>query len=246
METKVDEIAAGIYRLSTFIPEVAPPAGINYNQFLIDADQPLLFHCGQRSLFAAVSAAAAKVIDLKRLRWITYSHAEADECGALNDWLAAAPQATAAQGRIGCNIWLSDAASRPPRALKDGEVLDLGGKRVRRLDTPHLPHQWDAGLIYEETTGTLFCSDLFTHLGNGPALTGGDVIGPSIATEKAFQFTSLTPETGPTIRKLAALAPKQLAIMHGSSFAGDGRTVLESLAGYYEDRLQRAVQPLPA
>ena len=218
-----------------------PPAGLNFNQFLIDADQPLLLHTGQRSLFPLVSAAAAKVVDLNKLRWITYSHAEADECGAMNEWLAAAPNATAMQGGVGCNIWLIDAASRPPRTLADNEVIDLGGKRVRRLDTPHLPHQWDAGLIYEETTGTLFCSDLFTHLGNGAATTAGDVLGPSIKAEQAFGFTSLTSTTGRSIRRLAALAPKTLAIMHGSSYTGDGKAVLEGLAGYYEDRIRREV-----
>jgi hypothetical protein len=139
METQVDEIAAGIYRLATFVPGVGGPAGMTFNQFLVEADEPLLFHCGQRSVFASVSAAVRRVLPLERLRWISYSHAEADECGSLNDWLAAAPQATAAQGGIGCNIWLNDAAMRPPRALRDGEVIDLGGKRVRHYR--HLVHQ---------------------------------------------------------------------------------------------------------
>ena len=165
METKVDEIAERIYRLSTFLPSVGP-SGFTFNQFLVDAEEPLLFHCGQRALFPAVSQAVARLLDLRRLRWIAFSHIEADECGSLNEWLAAAPDATVTHGAIGCAIWLNDQAPRPPRALADGEVLDLGGRRVRRLDTPHVPHCWDAGLLYEETTGTLFTSDLLTHVGN--------------------------------------------------------------------------------
>jgi flavorubredoxin len=241
METRVDEIADKIYRFSTLIPGVAGPAGLTFNQFLIDADEPLLFHTGMRPLFAAVSAAAARIIDLERLRWITFSHVESDECGTLNEWLAAAPKATAAHGRIGCNIWLNDMADRPPRALADGEVLDLGGKRVRRLDTPHLPHCWDAGLIYEETTGTLFTSDVFTSAGDGPARTDGDIVGPAIALEKALPFTAVSPDTIALLRKLSALAPRNLALMHGPSFSGDGRAALGSLANFYEGKLRDAM-----
>lgn len=241
METKVDEIAAGIFRLSTFVPGVAGPAGLTFNQFLIVADEPLLFHCGPRQMFPLVSAAAARILDLKRLKWITFSHVEADECGAMNEWLAAAPDATAAHGRVGCNIWLNDAAIRPPRALADGESLDLGGKKVRRIDTPHMPHCWDAGLLYEETTATLFSSDILTQTGDGPASTGADVLGPALAAEKMLPFTSLTPTAAPTIRRLAGLKPKTLAIMHGASFAGEGGPVLEALAGFYEEQLRKAV-----
>ncbi|MGH7934087.1 MAG: MBL fold metallo-hydrolase [Candidatus Binataceae bacterium] len=240
METRIDEIADRIYRLSSFVPAVAPPHGLTFNQFLIDADEPLLFHCGQRQLFPLVSAAVARILDLKRIRWITFSHIEADECGSMNDWLAAAPQATAAHGRVGCNIWLTDQATRPPRALTDGEVMDLGGKRVRRIDTPHLPHCWDAGLLYEETTGTLFCSDLFTHTGNGPALTDGDIVGPSLALEKALRFMSVTPNTAPAIRRLAELSPRKVAIMHGSSFSGDAAAALEELARFYEEEIGKS------
>jgi flavorubredoxin len=241
METRVDEIADRIYRLCTLVPGREGSPGFTFNQFLIDAEEPLLFHTGMRSLFASVKEATSKVVDLERLRWITYSHAEADECGSLNDWLAAAPDATAAQGRFGCAIWLNDQALRPPRALADNEVLDLGGKRVRHLATAHVPHAVDASLLYEETTGTLFCSDLFTQLGDSPALTDGDIMGPAIAAEKAYGFTSLTPKTGPTIRRLAALKPRTVAVMHGASFAGDTAAVLEALAGYYEDELRQAM-----
>ena len=161
MKTDVAEIAPNIYRLSTFVPAVGP-TGFTFNQFLIGAEEPLLFHYGQRSLFPLVSEAVKRVIPLAKLRWTTCSHVEGDESGALNEWLAAAPNATPAHGQLGCNIWLTDMADRPSRALRNDETLDLGGKRVRWLDTPHVPHNWDAGLIFEETTGTLFSSDLFT------------------------------------------------------------------------------------
>lgn len=238
METRVDEIAERIYRLSTYLPAVGRD-GFTFNQFLVDADEPLLFHCGQRALFPSVSQAAARVMDLRRLRWIAFSHVEADECGALGEWLAVAPGATVTHGAIGCAIWLNDQAPRPPRALANGEVLDLGGRRVQRLDTPHVPHCWDAGLLYEETTGTLFSSDLFTHTGDPPALTEGDILGPAMAAERQFGYTGVTPATGATIRRLAKLGPRTLAVMHGSSFAGNAAPVLESLATFYEDLLQQ-------
>ena len=242
METRVDEIAERIYRLSTFLPAVGT-RGFTFNQFLVDAEEPLLFHCGQRflfpSVFPAVSQAAARIMDLRRLRWIAFSHIEADECGSLGEWLEAAPEATVAHGRIGCAIWLNDQAPRPPRALADDEVLDLGGRRVRRLDTPHVPHCWDAGLLFEETTGTLLCG-LFTHVGDPPALTGGDLMGPAIEAERRFGYTALTPATGATIRRLATLAPRTLAVMHGSSYSGAAAPVLERLAGFYDDLVRKA------
>ena len=242
METRVNEIGERIYRLSTFLPSLGPH-GFTFNQFLIDAEEPLLFHCGQRSLFPAVSQAVARVMDVRRLRWIAFSHVEADECGALDEWLAAAPDATVTHGRIGCAIWLNDQAPRPPRALADGEVLDLGGRRVRRLDTPHVPHCWDAGLLYEETTATLFSSDLFTHVGDPPPLTNGDILGPAIAAETQFGYTAVTATTGATIRRLAGLAPRTLAVMHGSSFTGGAAPVLEKLADFYDGLLEKRTSP---
>src|SRR5258705_3766763 len=244
METKVDEIAERIYRLSTFLPAVGP-RGFTFNQFLVDAEQPLLFQCGQRAVFPVVSQAAARVMDLRRLRWIAFSHIEADECGALGEWLDAAPDATVTHGAIGCAIWLNDQAPRPPRALADNEVLDLGGRRVRRLDTPHVPHCWDAGLLYEETTGTLFTSDLLTHVGNPAALTDGDILGPAVAAEDQFGYTAVTPATGERIRRLARLEPRTLAGMHGSSFSGPAAPVLDTLARFYDDRLRKTT-PRPA
>jgi flavorubredoxin len=233
MKTEVAEIADRIYRLSTFVPAVGPK-GFTFNQFLIDAEQPLLFHYGQRSLFPLVSEAVKSVLPLDKLRWTTCSHVEADESGALNQWLASAPNATPAHGQVGCNIWLTDMADRKPQVLTDDEALDLGGKRVRWLDTPHVPHNWDAGLLYEETTGTLFSSDLFTQVGACPATTTSDIVEPAIATEKAVPFMPSTPQAAPTLRRLAALKPRTIALMHGPTFQGDGAAALGALADYYD------------
>jgi len=236
MTTRIDEIADGIYRLSTWVPEIAAPAGFTFNQILIDAEEPLLFHTGHRSTFPDVSAAVARVVPLDRLRWITFGHVEADECGAMNQFLAAAPDAQVAHGALGCAISLDDMADRPPRPLADGEVLDLGGKRVRHLDTPHLPHGWEARVLFEETTGTLLAGDLFTHVGDGPALTTDDVVEPAMEAEALFRATCLAPDTGAQLRRLAELAPTTVATMHGSSFAGDGGAALNALADAYETR----------
>jgi flavorubredoxin len=238
METKIHEIADGIYRLSTFVPQVTPQ-GFTFNQFLVKGDAPLLFHCGMRGIFPLVSAAVAKLIALDRLRWISFGHVEADECGAMNQWLAAAPQAQVAHGRTACFVSLNDLADRAPRALADGEVLDLGGKRLRYIDTPHVPHCWEAGVVYEETTGTLLCGDLLTHVGDTVALTSGDVLGPAIDAEAMFHATSLGLATAPTIRSLAMLQPKTLGIMHGASFTGDCASVLNGLADHYAGSLQK-------
>ena len=233
METRVHEIADGVYRLSTFVPEVTPD-GFTFNQFLIDADEPMLFHCGQRGFFPLVSQAAARVIPLERLRWIGFGHVEADECGSMNAWLAAAPNATVVHGQTACMVSLNDLADRPPRALASGEVLDIGGRRMRWIDTPHVPHGWEAGVFYEEQGGVLFCGDLLTHAGDPAALTELDVAGPAIAAEAMFRSMSLAPATGRTLRKLAALAPGTLALMHGSSFRGDGGRELSALADWCE------------
>src|ERR1700744_1033376 len=180
MDTTIDEVAAGIYRFSTFVPQVAAPAGLTFNQFLVLGDEPLLFHCGHRRMFPLIAAALAKVLLPERLRWISFGHIEAEECGAMNEWLAIAPQATIAHGATASLVSLDDMADRAPRTLADGEVVDIGGKRLRYLDTPHVPHGWEAGLLFEETTGTLLCGDLFTHPGNGPAVTEADIVGPGM------------------------------------------------------------------
>lgn len=240
MTTRIDEIAEGIFRISTYMPEIAAPDGFTFCQFLVKAEQPFLFHCGPRGMFPAVSEALAGIVPVESLRWIGFGHVEADECGAMNDWLAAAPQAQVVHGMTGCMVSLNDLADRLPRPLMNGEVLDLGGKRMRYIDTPHVPHGWDAGLFYEETTGTLFCGDLFTHLGNGPAVTEADILKPAMRAEEMFGSTSLSAVTAPTIRELAKLQPQTLALMHGSSFNGDGETMLNGLADFYEARLRAA------
>jgi flavorubredoxin len=241
MDTRINEIANGIYRLSTFVPEIAPPAGMNFNQFLVLGDEPLLFHTGPRQMFPLVREAVSRLIAPERLRWITFGHYESDECGAMNEWLAVAPQATVAHGQTGVMVSLNDMADRKPRILQDGETLDLGnGKRVRYLDTPHIPHGWEAGVLYEETTRTLLCGDLFTQISDGPALTERDIVGPAIATEDVFHHSSLNPGMGNTIRKLGALAPQTLALMHGPSFRGDGAAALRALADDYDRRVRAA------
>lgn len=237
MQTRIDEIADGIFRLSTFVPQIAEPAGMTFNSFLIRGDEPLLFHTGLRKMFSLNRDAVAKLMPVEQLRWIAFGHYEADECGAMNEWLAAAPQAQVAHGQTGCMVSLDDMADRTPRVLNNGEVVDLGGgKRLRYIDTPHTPHGWDAGVMYEESTGTLMCGDLFTQLGENPALTGGDIVGPAIAAENLFQYSALNPGMGATIRNLSGLAPRTLALMHGPSFAGDGRAALHALADDYERR----------
>lgn len=239
MHTRTDEIADGIFRLSTFV-EAVPPAGFTFNQYLILADEPLLFHCGGRRLFGLVSEAAARILPLERLRWISFGHVESDECGSMNDWLAAAPNAQVAHGMTACMVSLMDLADRVPRVLQHEEVLDLGGKRVRYLDTPHVPHAWESGLIYEETTGTLFTGDLFTQFGDGPAIGTDSILDAAIIAEEGFHASALTPATAPTIRALKALAPKRLAVMHGTCFEGDCANELEALATYYESKLKEA------
>lgn len=240
MRTQVHEIAAGIYRLSTFVPGIEAPAGFTFNQFLVLGDEPLLFHTGPRRMFPLVRDAVARVVAPSRLRWISFGHVEADECGSMNEWLALAPDAQVAHGQTACSVQLDDLADRAPRLLADGEVIDLGGgKRLRYLDTPHTPHAWDAAVLYEESTGTLLCGDLFTQLGNGPALVTGDIVGPAIAAEELFRYSSLNPAMGTTIRGLADLAPRTLALMHGPAYEGDGASALRALADDYDRRAGR-------
>lgn len=241
MQTRINEISDGIYRLSTLVPEIAPPAGFAFNQFLVMADEPLLFHCGHRAMFDSIRGAVESLMPIEKLRWISFSHLEADESGAMNLWQQAAPHAQVAHGQLGCNISLNDLSLRPPRALADNEVLDLGGRRVRYLATPHVPHGWDAGLMLEEQTGTLLCSDLLGQVGDGPALATGDIVGPALDAEELFRSMSVTPDMIATLHRLAALAPQTLAIMHGSSLAGDGAAALEAFAeGLTRQRLPAA------
>jgi flavorubredoxin len=238
--TDVTEIADGIYRISTLVPEIGP-TGFTFNQFLVDAEEPLLYHTGARGMFPVVSEAIATVMPVERLRWIMFGHFEADECGAMNQFLAAAPNAQVAHGALGCMVSIDDQADRAPRPLGPDEVIDLGGKRVRNIDTPHVPHGWDAHSIHEETTNTMFSGDLMSQVGDGPALTGDDLLENAAMAEDMFQSTCLTPQTSQSIRILADLEPARLAVMHGSSFEGDCKAALHALADDYDRRL-RAVE----
>ncbi|NLE78957.1 MAG: MBL fold metallo-hydrolase [Rhodococcus sp.] len=233
METTITEIGADIYRLSTYVEE----ANLVMGQFLVDGDEPLLFHTGQRALFPSVSAAVARLMPVEKLRWITFGHVEADECGSMNSWLAAAPNAVVAHGAMGCFVQVNDLADRPPRPLNDGDVIVTGARRVRHLDTPHVPHGWDAGLMFEETTRTLFCGDLFTTFGRNPPTTDGEIVGPALAAEDLAHPTCLTPALAPTIQGLAELEPLTLASMHAPAFAGDCAQGLHDLADAYGMRL---------
>jgi flavorubredoxin len=235
MTTTTHEIAEGVYRLSTCVPEIAP-GGFTFNQFLIDGDEPLLFHTGPRGMFDAISEAVARIIPLERVRWISFGHVEADECGSMNQWLAASPAAQVAFGALGCMVSLDDMADRPPRPMADGEVLDIGGHRIRFLATPHVPHGWEAQVVYDETTSTLFSGDLFGQTGNPPALVHDtDFVAAALAAEDLFHGSCLTAATAPTIRALGELAPRTLAVMHGPSYAGDCVAALEGLADGYAD-----------
>lgn len=240
MKTEVTQIADEIFRLSTFVPDIAPPAGFTFNQFLIRAEQPLLFHCGPRRMFPLVSEAVSTIISVSELRWISFGHVESDECGAMNEWLDAAPGSQVIFNPLGCMVSLNDLADRPPRPVNDDEVIELGGKRVRIIATPHVPHGWEAQVLYEETTGTLFCGDLFAHVGNGPPVVDTDIVGLAVAGEELFHSTSIGPATAPTIRQLAALRPRRLALMHGSSFEGDATGQLERLADAYSQMVERS------
>ena len=228
----VDEIADGIFRISTWIPEVTPE-GFTFNQFLVRDEEPLLFHTGMRALFPLVSEAVSSLIPIESLRWISFGHVEADESGSTNMWLATAPTSQVVFGALGCDVSLNDLCDRPPVVL-EGEVLDLGGKRVRQISTPHVPHGWEAQVMYEESTGTLLCGDLFSQVGAPPALSTEDIVDPAMAAEEMFHATCLAPHTAATLRSLGDLEPTTLAVMHGSSYQGDGRKALYELASSYE------------
>jgi flavorubredoxin len=240
MFTDITEINDGIYRVSTFVPEVGP-TGFAFNQFLVDADEPLLFHTGARQMFPLVSAAVASIIPVERLRWISFGHVESDECGAMNQFLAAAPDSQVVFNATGVMVSLNDLADRPPRILGDGEVLDLGGKRIRMVETPHVPHGWEAQVLFEETTGTLFTGDLFTALGNPPAITTDDIVAPAMEGEALFRASSLSPNLPNVLERLADLRPTTLALMHGSTYKGDGAAQLRALAQAYDERYLAAV-----
>jgi flavorubredoxin len=233
METTLDEISDGIYRISTLVPDAAP-GGFSFNQFLIAADEPLLFHTGPRGMFPLVADAVGRVMPVSSLRWVSFGHVESDECGAMNLWLEAAPHAEVVFNPLGCDVSLNDLCDRPPRVLDDGDTLDIGGRRLRLIQTPHVPHGWEAQVLFEEVTATLLCGDLLSHTGDGPAVTDADVVEPAVAAEVLFGASSLAPGTGGVLRGLAELSPRTLAIMHGSSYHGDGTAALNHMADEYK------------
>ena len=242
MQTNIHEIADGVYRLATVIPEVAP-GGFTFNQYLIDGDEPMLFHTGARQLFPLVSEAVAKVIAVDQLRWISFGHVESDESGAMNQWLDAAPSAEVLYNGLGVMVSLNDLADRPPVIADPAVADDIGGHAVRVIPTPHVPHGWEAQVLFDETTRTLFCGDLFTQTGEGPALVhDADLIQPALDAEDLFGATALTPSTGAIIRQLADLEPRTLALMHGPAHAGDCRQALLDLAAAYEARLAASIE----
>ena len=228
--TNLHEIAPGIYRINTPIQVPGGP-DFNFNQYLVADEQPLVFHTGPKRMFPLVAEAIAKVVPVERLRWIAFSHFEADECGALNDFLAAAPAAQAVCSHIGAMVSVNDIALRPPRALADGEILELGRHRLRWRDAPHVPHGWDNGFMMELETKTLLCGDLFTQGGAGTTpLTEGDILGPSEAMRAQMDYYAHHPDTAAAIERLAAEKPATLACMHGSAWRGDGAALLRALA----------------
>jgi flavorubredoxin len=234
---EVSEIGPDIYRISIFVPEF----NLQFNHFLVKDDEPLLFHSGYRAWFAEVRDAAARLIEPSQLRWISFSHFESDECGSLNDWLGWAPQAQAAASDLGVLVSLRDFAIREPRGLADGETFQTGQRRYRLARTPHLPHGWDAAVLFEETTGTLFCSDLFHQTGNVEPLVTAGVIDRTRAALREYQagiladYSPYAPYTDRLFAKLAALKPKKLAVQHGSSFEGDGERALKELGQLFRE-----------
>jgi len=229
--TRVDEIADGIFRISTPVPPSVVPGGFTFNQYLIRDTEPLLFHTGPRMLFGAVREAIGRIIPVETLRYISFSHVEADECGSLNQLLAVAPQAVPLCGQVAAMVSIADLADRPPRALADQERLALGRHTVQWIDAPHLPHGWECGFLAETTTRTLFCGDLFTQFGEAhPPITENDILEPSEAGRAGMDYYSHSPDTGRLLGRLAATAPSTLACMHGSAWRGDGASLLNSLA----------------
>jgi flavorubredoxin len=237
MTTTVTEIASDVFRISTF----APDFGIQFNQFLVKDDEPFLMHTGFKKSFALTLEGVASIIDPTSIRWIGFSHFESDECGALNEWLAVAPRSQAVCSFVGAFVSVDDFAGRPARSLADGEILATGRHRLQFLATPHVPHSWDAGLFFEQVDRTLLCSDLFFHPGDPEPLTESDVVGrarKAIVEGSSGPLANdmpYTPYTDETLARLAVLKPRTLALMHGSSFRGDGESAIRDLATVIRD-----------
>jgi len=228
--TNVHEVAEGIYRINTPVL-IEGAGGFSFNQYLIADDEPLLFHTGPRKMFPLVREAVASVVPVPSLRYIGLSHVEADECGSLNDWLAAAPQSVPLCSTVAALVSIGDLADRAPRALADEELLRLGKHSVRWRDTPHLPHAWECGLLTEERTSTLLCGDLFTQGGAAlPPVTESDILGPSEAFRREMDYFSHTKYARAMLERLASTSPATLACMHGSAWRGDGASLLRALA----------------
>jgi len=226
--TRVDEIAPDIFRISTYVADF----NLQFNQFLVKDDEPLLFETGMKQMFPLVRDAVSRVIDPASLRYVSFSHYEPDECGSLNDWLTLAPRAEAICSPVGALVFVNDAAVRPARGLNEDERIQTGKYTFRYKSTPHLPHGWDAGFLFEETTRTLFCSDLLGHTGDTPPVTESDVVGRFRDTTSAFQggplayYMPYTPRTEAQIKDLSSLKPRACATMHGSTFLGNGEKAL--------------------
>jgi flavorubredoxin len=233
----VDEIADGIYRISTHLSAMPVPGGLSVNQFLVVADEPLLFHTGMRSMYGDVSAAIARIVPLDRLRWLSFGHVEADECGSMNLFAARLPHLRIAFAARGCLVSVDDLSDAPTLALAEGGVLDLGGRRLRQVSTPHVPHGWEAQVLFEEVTQTLLCGDLGTQLGMTPPLTADlALVERALEAEAVLRCAAPGPAVPVALQRLAALEPRTLAVMHGSSFAGDGGGALRSLAMGWDAR----------
>ena len=228
----ITEIAPDFYRISTYIPEI----DLQFNQFLVKDDEPLLFHTGMKALFPVVREAVETIIDPSKIRWISFSHFEADECGSLNEWLQLAPNAQPVCSMVGALVSVNDFAIRPAKGMNDGEVLNTGQHRFRFVKTPHVPHCWEAGMLFEETRGTLLCSDLFHQGGNVEPFTESDVIDRARKTLTDYQagpfanYMPYTKHTDSIMQRLADLNPRTIAPMHGSAFVGDGSRSLRDLA----------------
>jgi len=230
--TRIDEIANGIFRISTPVPPTAMPGGFTFNQYLVVDDEPLLYHTGTSQMFPLIRNAIASVIPVESLRYIGFSHYEADECGSLNQFLEAAPKAEPLCSQIAKMVSVDDMALRPAHALADGEELRLGTHVVRWIDTPHLPHGWECGHLFETTTKTLFCGDLFTQGGHEhEPLVTSDILESSEQMRSALDYFSHTGKVVELMDKLAINSPRVLACMHGAAWEGDGATLLRQLAG---------------
>ncbi len=237
---RIDEIAPDLFRISVYVPQI----DLQFNHFLVRDDEPLLFHTGLRRMFPEVRDAVARVIDVASLRWISWSHFEVDECGALNEWLEVAPQAQPVCTEVGAMVNVQDFSNRPPRGLRPDEALETGRHRYRLVPTPHLPHGWDASVLFEEANGILLCSDLFHQTGDCEPVTTADVVGrfaDAIALYQAhpvlMDYMPFTPQTRRRLEGLAALKPRLLAAMHGSSFSGDGAGALLAAADVMQKHL---------